>query len=548
MKKNVLCWRLFSKYKHLRGRPVVCHLSTSACSKPYFVTTPIFYVNAAPHIGHLYSCLLGDASTRWRRVKGETTLFATGTDEHGLKVQQAAASANLEPQVFCDKVSRKFQSTFDAAGIQYDTFMRTTDPAHRTAVHAFWNKLVEAGHIYHGSYAGWYSVPDEAFLSEDDTEDRTLADGSTVKVSKESGHPVSWTEEKNYMFRLSEFQQELLYWLNSSPIHPIQFEQIVRRDIQNLTDLSVTRDRHRLPWGIAVPGDETQTIYVWLDALVNYLTASGYPNTKVWPPDCQIIGKDILRFHAVYWPAFLIAAGLEPPSKLIVHSHWLVDNVKMSKSLGNVVDPMEKISEFSLDGLRYFMLREGSLDSDGSYSEKRVIERVNCDLANTLGNLLGRCTAPAVNKEQQLPPLVEDNLFEFLSPQDREAHKSLYALPDSVDHLYQDYHFTKAMDLVMSQLHWANAFVQLHKPWELSKFNSPSDSAQLLTVLHVAMETLRVCGILLQPIVPDLSDRLLTRLGVPVYERQYSDAQRPATSGYQLLGDKIVLQKKVGQS
>uniref|UniRef100_A0A0B6ZGL7 Methionine--tRNA ligase, mitochondrial n=1 Tax=Arion vulgaris TaxID=1028688 RepID=A0A0B6ZGL7_9EUPU len=367
MKNKISHLKLLSRCLHCRLCPTALQQTRSASSKPYFVTTPIFYVNAAPHIGHLYSCLLADASTRWRSVKGETTFFATGTDENGLKIQQAAAFANLDPQIFCDTISHKFQSTFDTAGIQYARFIRTTDPAHRDAVHHFWAKLVDRGHIYQGSYRGWYSVSDEAFLSQDDIEDKTLPDGSMIKVSKDSKHPVSWTEEKNYMFRLSNFQQDLLYWLNSAPIHPIQYEQIVRHDIQNLQDLSVTRDRNRLSWGIPVPGDDSQTIYVWLDALVNYLTVTNFPNTGwgPWPPDHQIIGKDILRFHAVYWPAFLIAAGLEPPKKLIVHSHWMVENVKMSKSLGNVVDPVEKMSVFGVDGFRYFLLNEGSLDSDG---------------------------------------------------------------------------------------------------------------------------------------------------------------------------------------
>ncbi|GFR94307.1 methionine--tRNA ligase, mitochondrial [Elysia marginata] len=535
---------------------------TYSNSDPYFITTPIFYVNAAPHLGHLYCCLLADASARWQQLKGRSTFFTTGTDEHGLKIQQAAAANNQVPSAFCDEVSQHFKTLFDSANIKYDAFQRTTDQKHVEAVQAFWKRLESAGHIYQGSYAGWYSVPDEAFLTNEDVEEKILADGSTKLVSKESGHAVIWTEEKNYMFKLSDFQQDLLYWLNSHPIQPTQLEPQVRHMVQTLPDLSVTRDRERLSWGIPVPGDPSQTIYVWLDALINYISALGYPHRDIspWPPDCQIVGKDILRFHAVYWPAFLIAAGLEPPPKLVVHSHWLVDNVKMSKSLGNVVDPQDKMREFGVDGFRYFLLKEGSLSSDCSYSDRRLAERINTDLANTLGNLLGRSTAPSVNRIQGLPPMSEEGLFEFMTQEEREIHQTLYCLPDRVDHLIQQFHFSKALDLVMSQLHWGNAFVQAHEPWVLSKAvasgqstgdnsqgNEEAQAAQihLDTVLHVAMEMLRVSGIILQAVVPDLSDRLLTRLGVPKAQRTFSHAQKPCTEGHKGLGDKIVLYKKV---
>lgn len=534
-----------------------CHPRAYSTSEPYFITTPIFYVNAAPHLGHLYCCLLADASARWHHLKGRPSIFTTGTDEHGLKIQQTAAAWNQPPQTFCDKVSQQFKSLFDTANIDYDVFLRTTNEQHIEAVQAFWKRLENAGHIYQGSYSGWYSVSDEAFLTHEDVEERTLVDGSIKMVSKESGHTVIWTEEKNYMFKLSNFQQDLLYWLNTHPILPSQLEPQVRHMVQTLPDLSVTRDRERLTWGIPVPGDDTQTIYVWLDALINYISALGYPHRDIspWPPDCQIVGKDILRFHAVYWPAFLVAAGLEPPPKLVVHSHWLADNVKMSKSLGNVVDPMEKMRQFGVDGFRYFLLKEGSLNSDCSYNDRRVVERINTDLANTLGNLLGRSTAPSVNRAQELPPLSEEGMFEFLTQDEREKHQSLYSLPEQVDHLLEQFQFPKALDLVVSQLHWANAFVQTHEPWLLSKAiasgqgkdDTETQAAQihLDTVLHVAMETLRVSGIILQAAVPNLSDRLLTRLGIPPAERMLSHAMEPCKDGHKGLGAKIVLYNKV---
>ncbi|CAL1532012.1 unnamed protein product [Lymnaea stagnalis] len=519
-------------------------------SKTYSISTPIYYVNAAPHIGHLYSCLLADASARWNKLKGSNTFFTTGTDEHGLKIQQAATANKLDPQTFCDQVSHKFKSLFDAADISYTRFIRTTEADHHEAVVAFWNRLKERGHIYKGSYSGWYSVSDEAFLSESDVEDKCLPDGSTVKVSKASGHVVTWSEENNYLFKLSDLQQHLTHWLNSKPIFPPQFETAVRHMVQNLPDLSLTRDRVRLPWGIPVPGDESQTIYVWLDALVNYLTVTGYPKAGwfPWPPDCQVIGKDILKFHAIYWPAFLIAAGFDPPKKLVVHSHWLVDNVKMSKSLGNVIDPMCKMEALGVDGVRYFLLKEGSLDSDCSYSDKKLTERINSDLANTMGNLLGRLTAQSVNKRQEFPALNEDDLFEFCSAEERDMHKALYQLPGKADQLYTEFHFSRALDEIMGHLHWANGLVQSHSPWQLCKSDKPQDNAHLLLTLHMGMETLRVCGILLQPVIPNLSDKLLTSLGVPSTERNFEHALIAAINGFQSLGQKIILQKKVDMS
>ncbi|KAI8743669.1 methionine--tRNA ligase, mitochondrial [Biomphalaria glabrata] len=513
-----------------------------------FITTPIYYVNAAPHIGHLYCSLLADVLSRWNNFKGIQTFVSTGTDEHGLKIQQAAAAKQMDPLSFSNLISSSFKSLFDASGIRYSRFIRTTEPDHHAAVSAFWNRLHEKGHIYKGSYSGWYSVSDEAFLTDADVEEKTLSDGSVVKISKASGHVVTWTEEQNYLFKLTDLQADLIHWLNTSkPIFPQRFEPAVRNMLQHLPDLSLTRDRSRLPWGIPVPGDDTQTIYVWLDALVNYLTVTGYPNSECsqWPPTYQIIGKDILKFHAVYWPAFLIAAGLEPPPKLVVHSHWLVDNVKMSKSLGNVVDPVDRLNKYGVDGLRYFLLKEGTLDSDCTYSDHRIAERINTDLANTIGNLLGRLTAPSVNKKQEFVALNQDDLYEFLSAEEREKYNEIYNLPDKVDQLFAEFHFNKGIDLIMGHLHWANSLVQSHAPWVLSKSEKPQDVAQLNMILHVAMETLRVCGLLMQPVMPELSDRLLTRLGVPGNERLFSHAKTPALGGYSNLGQKIILQKKI---
>ncbi|XP_070173846.1 methionine--tRNA ligase, mitochondrial-like isoform X2 [Littorina saxatilis] len=504
--------------------------------KTFHITTPIFYVNAA---------LLADVAARWQRLKGRDVLFSTGTDEHGLKIQQAAEKHAASPKDYCDKVSAQFKDLFDQSGISYDEFIRTTDTRHNAAVDKFWETLQRRGYIYKGGYEGWYSVSDEAFLTEDEVQDGVTSDGQHAKVSISSGQPVTWTKEENYMFRLTAFQQQLTSWLDSKAIRPSQFEPMVRSWVDDLRDLSISRQRERLTWGIPVPGDETQTVYVWLDALVNYLTVAGYPQCvqpRCWPPQCQIIGKDILRFHAVYWPAFLFAADMAPPRTLLCHSHWTVEGHKMSKSRGNVVDPLERLGRFTADGLRYFLLREGSLGSDGNYSDARAVERINSDLVNSIGNLLSRTTAPSVNKAQEFPPLESDaELAAFFTDVDVKMYRSLQTLAEQADEHYGNYAFSRVIDLALGHIHWANAMVQNHQPWALVKLDDASSEKHLKSVLHVAMETLRVCGILLQPMIPQLTDRLLTRLGVSEEERCISDVCDSGNECARPLGNKVTL-------
>ncbi|KAL8594803.1 hypothetical protein ACOMHN_047520 [Nucella lapillus] len=548
----------------------------SSKQAPFYVTTPIFYVNAAPHIGHLYTALLADVAARWQRMKGRTVRFSVGTDEHGLKIQQAAEKAGASPQDYCDRVSEQFKgiravqgedtsltpqdycnriseqfkTLFSQTDISYDDFIRTTQPRHYEAVHQFWETLSKRGHIYKGSYEGWYCVSDEAFLTHEEVKDGVLPQGQQIKVSSASGQPVTWMKEENYMFRLTAFREQLTAWLDTKAIQPPQFESLVRGWLHDLRDLSVSRQRQRLNWGIPVPGDDSQTVYVWLDALVSYLTVAGYPHSRapgVCPPACQIIGKDILRFHAVYWPAFLVAADMALPRTLLCHSHWTVDGYKMSKSRGNVVDPTDRLDKYTADGLRYFLLREGSLASDGNYSDARAVERINSDLVNSLGNLLSRTAAPSVNKRQEFPPLVsETHLRQYLSESDREMYVALQRLPEQVDELYERFAFSRVLDLIMGHVHWANAVVQLHQPWTLVKADDTTSHQHLEVVLHVAMETLRVCGILLQPMLPRLSDRLLTRLGVRQGRRGLDDVQDDGqTEGVRLLGGKGVLLSRI---
>lgn len=525
-----------------------------------FFTTPIFYVNAKPHIGHLYSACLADAAHRWQRILGAPdTIFATGTDEHGLKVQKAARTAGKEPLTFCNEVSHEFRRLFEMCNIGYTDFIRTTEERHRTAVHEFWTSLREKGFIYKGEYEGWYSVTDESFLTTSQIQEIDRGDGTTIKVSLESGNVVEWTSETNYMFRLSVFRDKLLRWLDDNPsaVQPAKFHSIVRHWLnEGIQDLSVSRQRDRLGWGIPVPDDPSQTIYVWMDALVNYLTVSGYPDrTHLWPPT-HIVGKDILKFHAIYWPAFLMAADISPPASIICHSHWTRDSFKMSKSKGNVIDPFDRAAHFTTDGLRYFLLREGVLHSDGDYSDMKVSALLNAELADTYGNLLSRVAAPTLNP-QQVFPVLDSNLFPSRPGQSTTARttdedyllvESVKRLPDIVGEHYEQFLFYRGLEEIMTCLRMANAFVQRHEPWNLTK--NPFDRPWLDSIIHVTMETLRVCGILTQPIVPDLTDRLLTKIGVEKMERSWEQLKcfealegddREGYGGRGLSGDTSVL-------
>jgi len=500
----------------------VKHSCTSPA--PYFITTPIFYVNAQPHIGHLYTALLADTIARWQRLQERQVLFSTGTDEHGLKVQQAAALNKQNPLAFCDEVSEKFSNLFSSCNVSHTDYIRTSQARHKDAVNSFWKTLSDAGHIYRGTYQGWYSMADEAFVTDDQVSDVTDEKGSR-KVATETGSAVEWVKEDNYMFRLSSFSSELSAWLDTGVIQPAKFESIVRQMLVDLPDLSVSRESTRLSWGIPVPGDDTQTIYVWLDALVNYLTVGGYPNQGYhWPADCHVIGKDILRFHAIYWPAFLLAAGLPLPKSILCHSHWLMDNFKMSKSRGNVIDPVERTHRYTADGLRYFLLREGAPHMDGNYTDKRVVEVINVELVNTLGNLLSRCTGKKVNKGNSWPAL-GDAVW-----QDKacESHKTMLAdlavLPGRVKEQLDSFYTHRALQLIMDQLRATNAFLEMTTPWKLAKSAQDQDREWLECILSVTMETLRVSGILLQPVIPNLASKLLDRLNVPPTDRLYKHA------------------------
>ncbi|XP_053735052.1 methionine--tRNA ligase, mitochondrial isoform X1 [Synchiropus splendidus] len=521
-------WRRLGSFPFREKSSRVC-----ADDNHFYVTTPIFYVNASPHLGHLYSAVLADCLHRYKLLQGYNSRFATGTDEHGLKIQQAADAAGMDPLTFCTQVSERFQGLFSRCNVSHTDFIRTTEERHRRAVEHFWSVLLDKGLIYKGSYEGWYSTPDESFLTPSQVADAVDPTGKEIKISLESGHQVEWMKEENYMFRLSNFRPQLLHWLKRNPaaVQPERFQQAVLLWLEEeLPDLSVSRQRSRLQWGIPVPGDPDQTIYVWLDALINYLTVVGYPDQhhqRWWGAVRHVVGKDILKFHAIYWPSFLLAAGLPLPRSIHVHSHWTVGGKKMSKSLGNVVNPLERAQSFTTDGLRYFLLRQGVPDSDCDYTDVKVLKLLNAELADSLGGLLNRCTAPALNPRQVFPPFCPLSF-----PPEGEAGRAVpedYAMLDAVRNLeamvaqnYESLHVYKALEAVAACVRLTNGFVQRHTPWKLDKTES-EDARWLDTIVHVSLECLRVYGTLLQPIVPEISDKLLSRLGVKADERAWKN-------------------------
>ncbi|KAI9286339.1 tRNA synthetases class I (M)-domain-containing protein [Umbelopsis sp. AD052] len=498
-------------------------------TKPFYITTPIFYPNAAPHIGHLYSAVIADSIKRYYQLKGETALLLTGTDEHGLKIQQAAAANDMEPIAFCDQISQRFKDLADKANIQYTTFMRTTEARHHKAVAKIWNILEENGYIYKGKHEGWYSISDEAFYTSGQVQEAVdEKTGKKVMVSVETGQPVEWTVEENYKFKLSACQDDLRAWLSSNPTAVVPQNRM--REVQSwidmgLADLSISRPRSRLTWGIQVPNDPDHTIYVWLDALVNYITATGYPwadNQKGikngWPADVHIVGKDIVRFHAIYWPAFLMAANLPLPKQIVAHAHWTMNKQKMSKSRGNVVEPMAAMDYFGVDPVRYYLLRDGGLADDGDYSHEAVMVRYKKDLAGQLGNLLARCTAPALIPSGMVPVYNEN----AVTKDDHVLQDQLKALPDLFCDRFEDHEYGKALQAIFDVLSEANRHFTDNQPWNLIK--DPEQKARLNQVLFYSVESCRMAGILLQCVMPEKSDGILNRLGVDIKERTLAQA------------------------
>lgn len=486
---------------------------------PYFITTPIYYVNGNPHIGHAYTTLACDVLARFKRLDGYEVKFLTGTDEHGQKVEQSANAAGETPQAFADRVSATFRELTETYGFSHDEFIRTTEPRHSEAAQALWRKLLEAGDIYLGAYEGWYSIRDECFYTEDE-----LVDGKAP-----TGAEVEWVAESSFFFRLSKYAEPLIEYIRAHDdfIQPVgRRNEVLSFMREGLRDLSISRTTFN--WGIPVPQDasdsastahEGHVMYVWLDALTNYITAVGYPDkdseqfAKFWPASVHMVGKDILRFHAIYWPAFLMAAGLPLPKKLFAHGWWMNNGEKMSKSIGNVIDPTEIVSEYGRDQVRYFMINEVPFGSDGDFSPARVTDCINAKLSNDLGNLAYRTLSFAYKHcggATPTPGPLNSDDNEMLGAA-QEMLPTLRKLADSM----QLHRMTKEMNMVVQQ---ANRYIDTQAPWALKK----TDEARMQTVLWVLMETLRYVAIVQQPVTPEISARLLDQIGCPPEKRDFT--------------------------
>ncbi len=478
----------------------------------YYITTPIYYVNDDPHIGHAYTTLACDVLARFKRLDGYDVHFLTGTDEHGQKVEKAAEAAGVDPQAFTDDVSKRFRDLLGAMNFSNDDFIRTTEPRHIDSVQAIWQRLIDRDEIYLGAYAGWYAVRDEAFYGEGE-----LTKDEAGQRLAPTGAPVEWVEEPSYFFRLSAWQDRLLrfYEENQDFIAPnSRRNEVISFVKSGLQDLSVSRVSFK--WGVPVPGDEAHVMYVWLDALTNYITAAGFPDTesnsykRYWPADLHMVGKDILRFHTVYWPAFLMAAGLEPPKRVFAHGWWTNEGQKISKSLGNVISPYDLVDRYGLDQTRYFLLREVPFGNDGDFSRNSMISRMNNELANDYGNLAQRVLSMIAKNLGGEVPEPQD-----FTQEDKELLDASNSLPKVIRPLMDTQAFHEALERIWVVIRASNAYVDHQAPWVLRK----SDPARMGTVLYVLAETIRRLAIMTQPFMPDSSRKMLDQLSIPDEER-----------------------------
>ncbi|XVN43321.1 MAG: methionine--tRNA ligase [Candidatus Rickettsia vulgarisii] len=477
----------------------------------YYITTPIYYVNDIPHIGHAYTCVTSDVIARFMRLSGKEVIFLTGTDEHGQKVEKSAIAKNVEPQAFTDLVSQSFRKLMSSMNISNDDFIRTTEDRHKQAVTKLWQELVASGNIYLGSYNGWYSMRDEAFYNESE-----LVDGLAPTEA-----PVEWVEEPSYFFKLSSWQDKLLDFYDKNPdfIKPTSRRNEVISFVKSgLHDLSISRCSFK--WGIQVPGNEEHVIYVWLDALTNYITALGYPDKannyqKFWPADAHIVGKDILRFHAVYWPAFLMAAGLEPPKCIMAHGWWTNEGQKISKSVGNVIDPFKLIEEFGLDPVRYYLTRKVIFGSDGNYSKNSLVNKINSELSNKIGNLLQRTLAFVYKNNDAKIPLINKDILDKIYDLQLIKLAEKFAV-DSYS-LMKSFKINSVLENIITLSEEANIFIDRETPWSLKK----TDPNKMLEVLYTLLETIRYIAIMLQPFIPTSANKMLDQLAVPLDKRMF---------------------------
>ena len=480
----------------------------------FYITTAISYPNGKPHIGHAYELIATDALARFQRCDGKDVFFLTGTDEHGMKMVQTARKEGISSRELADRNSSEFKRMAEVLNASNDDFIRTTDQRHYRASQAIWKAMEANGDIYKGGYAGWYSVRDEAYYDEQETELRD--DG--VRYGPQ-GTPVEWVEEETYFFRLSAYQDRLLALYTERPdfVGPAERRNEVVSFVKSgLKDLSISRTT--FDWGVPVPGDEKHVMYVWVDALTNYITAAGYPDTngerwRYWPADLHVIGKDITRFHAIYWPAFLMSAGIELPKRVFSHGFLFNRGEKMSKSVGNVIDPFALVEHYGLDQVRYFLLREVPFGQDGNYSHDAIVNRTNADLANDLGNLAQRSLSMiAKNCAGKVPArgTLQEADTAILEQAEAALASARKAMAEQAIHT--------ALAAIFSVVAEANRYFAAQEPWALKK----TDPARMATVLYTTAETIRRIGILCQPFIPGSASKLLDLLAVPADKREFA--------------------------
>lgn len=471
--------------------------------KKFFITTPIYYVNDKPHIGHAYTTILADVLARYHRRWGDLTFFLTGVDEHGQKVQQAAEEAGIEPQAHCDKMAQHFIKAWERMGIQYDFFIRTTSPFHKKAVQYVLQNLYDKGEIYPAEYGGYYCVGCERFYTP-----KELVDGKCPQHLK----APEYIKEKNYFFRMSRYQNWLIEYIQANPdfIQPESRKNEVLGFLKNpLGDLCISRPKSRLRWGIELPFDSDYVTYVWFDALLNYVTGIGYPEdlsrfNQFWPAEYHLIGKDIVTTHCVYWPTMLKAIGLPLPKTIFAHGWWLVNETKMSKSLQNIVKPLDLIDKYGVDPVRYFLMRDMVLGADANFSFEIFVKRYNAELANDLGNLISRVTT-LINKNFSTVPSAAD-----FGVEEHQIKQSSIALPEKINKLIANLHLSEALEEIIAFIRTLNKYMEQRQPWHLVK----TDRTQAGTVLYVTLEGVRIAALLLEPVMPAKMKELVSALPV----------------------------------
>ena len=482
-------------------------------NKNFYITTPIYYPSAKPHMGHAYSSIVADVFARLKRIEGYKVYFLTGTDEHGQKIQRAAEKKGMNPLAFCDEISKTFRNLSKTLNLSNNDFIRTTEKRHLKSVENLWNILEKKKEIYLSKYSGWYSVSDEAFYSEDEIESN-----NGNKIAKSSGSPVEWVEEESYFFKLSKWQAPLLKFYSENPnfILPSTRKNEVLSFVKSgLKDLSVSRKS--FSWGIKVPSNNDHVIYVWLDALTNYISALNYPNQNdklykdFWPATIHLIGKDILRFHAVYWPAFLLAANIPLPKRVYGHGWILSGEEKMSKSKGNILDPIEIINKYGIDSLRYYLIKEVSFGNDGTISQEKLESCINSDLANNYGNLCQRVIS--FNEKNCKLSIPKKGLFNKDDLNLLDSFKNNY---DKLIEYIDNQDLNSYMNFIIERLNAANKYFNDEEPWK-----KKSDLPRLNTIIYVSLEVLRKISIMLYPVIPTSSLKVLNIFGIKEKEIKF---------------------------